>query len=496
MRKTPKFIVVVAASLLLAGCENPSVTKTIANSANPVSVLTGTDLYVSPDGKATDGAGTLENPYDLAYAIKQLMPGHTLYLMEGTYKYGYPIKWDSTSDLHPATKEEERKTLRPLINKDGTNAKVIFDFSNMSFNSANRGLSFNTNYWTVQDFELMGAGDNGIYVGGNHNIIKSINIHDCKDSGLQLGRHSSSDVSLDQWPTDNLILNCTSHDNHDPTGEDADGFACKLTTGYGNVFDGCIAYNNVDDGWDMYAKGETGPIGPVTLKNCVSFNNGMTSYGVGTPNSDGNGFKLGGEVIPVNHKVYNCIAFNNCAHGFTDNSNPGTIDLENCTSYNNGVRDWDCCNINLCRDPSTSHNTFKNILSYCEGNRTSPSTLLTTLANSKDEYKGNAAYSVFYYGLSMLHFTDIAECDYTQTALMGTSLSEDVSDPFVSNVTPQPMASEGVTATTHPDLHTLLRNSDGSVNLGDFLKVKSTSPFYTMGEGGTILGAHLHGEGK
>jgi hypothetical protein len=169
---------------------------------------------------------------------------------------------------------------------------------------------------------LMGAGDNGVYVGGNHNIIKHINIHDCKDSGLQLGRHSSSDLSLDQWPTDNLILNCTSHDNHDPTGEDADGFACKLTTGYGNVFDGCIAYNNVDDGWDMYAKGETGPIGPVTLKNCVSFNNGMTSYGVGTPNSDGNGFKLGGEVIPVNHKVYNCIAFNNCAHGFTDNSNP------------------------------------------------------------------------------------------------------------------------------------------------------------------------------
>jgi hypothetical protein len=118
------------------------------------------------------------------------------------------------------------------------------------------------------------------------------------------------------------------------------------------------------------------------------------------------------------------------------------------------------------------------------------------LANSKDEYKGNAAYSVFYYGLSMLHFSEIAECDYTQTALMGTPLSEDVSDPFVSNVTPQPMATEGVAATSHPDLHSLLRNADGSVNLGDFLKVKSTSPFYTMGEGGTSLGAHLHGEDK
>ncbi len=33
--------------------------------------------------------------------------------------------------------------------------------------------------------------------------------------------------------------------------EDADGFAAKLTVGDGNVFDGCISYNNADDGWDL-----------------------------------------------------------------------------------------------------------------------------------------------------------------------------------------------------------------------------------------------------
>ena len=37
--------------------------------------------------------------------------------------------------------------------------------------------------------------------------------------------------------------------------EDADGFAAKLTVGDGNVFDGCISYNNADDGWDFFAKG-------------------------------------------------------------------------------------------------------------------------------------------------------------------------------------------------------------------------------------------------
>ncbi len=487
MKPYQRLLVLLPLPLLLVGCSTTAVKGEDA--------VLG-DLYVSPTGKGTDGAGTKENPFNLAYAITLLHPGHTIYLMEGTYSYSYPIKVDSTSDLYPASSASEMKTLTPEIKTDGTEAKVLFDFSGMPFYSSNRGLTFNTQYWHVKNFEVKGAGDNGVYVGGNHNIIENLNIHDCQDSGLQLGRKSSSDNTLDSWPTDNLIKNCTSHDNHDPTGEDSDGFACKLTTGYGNVFDGCIAYNNVDDGWDLYAKAESGPIGPVTLKNCVSFNNGMTSYGVGTANSDGNGFKLGGEVIPVAHKVYNCVAFNNCAHGFTDNSNPGTISLENCTSYNNAIRDWDCGNINLCRDASTSYNSFKNILSYCDGTRTNPVTLASTLSNSKDEYRGNAQSSVFYYGLAMLKFTDIAECDYSKNALMGTLIQDEITDPFESEISPQPMASSGVSASSHPDIHTLLRNSDGSVNLHGFLKVKSTSPFYTMGSGGTILGAHLNGEDK
>lgn len=62
-------------------------------------------------------------------------------------------------------------------------------------------------------------------------------------------------------------------------GEDADGFACKLTTGEGNVFSGCISYNNVDDGWDLYTKSATGAIGAVSIEDCVAYNNGVTSSG-------------------------------------------------------------------------------------------------------------------------------------------------------------------------------------------------------------------------
>jgi hypothetical protein len=453
------------------------------------------DVYASPTGLTT-AKGTEDDPYSIEQAIEESTPGHHLYLLEGTYKLYNPLKINSLTELHPAANEAETKFLEPVTKTDGTLAQVAFDCRAMGFGSANRGISFNTNWWHARNFELYGAGDNGVYIGGNHNIIEHLRIHDNQDTGLQLGRRASSDTTIDTWPTDNLILNCTSYDNFDPTGENADGFACKLTTGYGNVFDGCISYNNSDDGWDLYTKAESGPIGPVTIKNCIAFNNGMTTQGVGTANSDGNGFKLGGEVIPVSHKVINCLAFNNCAHGFTDNSNPGTISLTNCTSYNNGVRDWDCGNINLCRDATTSHNVFKNILSYCEGHKTSNVTGKTTLANSKDQYKGAVSYSVFYSGLAMHKFTTATAGDYSKEATAGDLVQETVSDPFVSAVTPQAMSSKGVPAATINDIHTLLRAADGSVKLGDLFKLKSTALFATMGENGTALGCDLSGEAK
>jgi hypothetical protein len=519
MKKSQQVIWFIAASGLLFSCGNTtnptssssqatsqvaSEATSQASSSNSSLVVSSSsapaavDLYVSPNGNGTDGAGTRENPYTLQYAIQLLQPGHTIYLMAGTYKYSSPVKIDQTTDLYPASSESEMKTLMPAIT-DGIEDKVIFDFSGMSFYSSNRGLSFNTQYWHAKDFELFGAGDNGVYIGGKHNIIENLNIHDCQDSGLQLGRWSSTQNTIDLWPSYNTIKNCTSHDNHDPTGEDADGFACKLTTGIGNIFDGCISYNNVDDGWDLYAKSESGPIGAVTIKNCLAFNNGLTSYGIGTANSDGNGFKLGGEVIAVSHKIINCIAFNNSAHGFTDNSNPGTLYFENCTAFNNGTRDFDCCNFNTCRDTANSFNVYKNILSFCTGTRTSPITGETTIANSKDEFQGTAGHSVFYYGLSMVQFDDNQYCSYADPNTRGSLLSTSDS-PFVTIAMNysilQQQAAKNIAASTHPDVHTAARATDGSIKLGDFLKVNPASVFATMGENGVSLGADLSGGSK
>ena len=347
MRRNKLLLLSLMALLLACGCENTNISSNNENpSSTPEAVSTPevsttdsstdedssseiiagpTELYVSPDAKSFDAKGTIDDPMLIQYAIRRSRPGSTIYLLDGIYEWGDTIMMDRTTEDYLATKPEEGKILRPL-NK----GKVTIDFSMMAWASSNRGIQVNTNYWTIRDLEVRNAGDNGIYIGGSYNTVENCVTHDCGDTGIQLGRANSTLDTIDEWPSYNLIKNCTSFDNHDPLGEDSDGFACKLTTGVGNVFDGCIAYNNVDDGWDLYTKGDSGEIGPVTL--------------------------------------INCIAFNNLASGFTDNSNPGPLYLENCTSYNNGLRDSDANNIDMCRDENTSVNYIKNTLSYCDQN--------------------------------------------------------------------------------------------------------------------------------
>ena len=292
------------------------------------------DLYVSPSGKST-AAGTQNAPMDLLTAINSISAGYTIWMEEGTYKayelYGAPIVIDESN----SGAEGAYKTISSI--NGGT---VTIDFSGMTELGSNRGIVLDGSYWHFYDIDICNAGDNGMLLSGDNNIIELCQFYANHDSGLQISRYNTSADTIDLWPSNNLILNCTAFDNKDEaTCENADGFAAKLTCGEGNVFDGCISYCNSDDGWDLYAKPATGSTGVVTIKNSVAFGNGKLTNGEGSANGDMNGFKLGGsnKQCPTPHVVTNCIAFNNGATGFTDNGNGGAVTLTNCTSVNNGM---------------------------------------------------------------------------------------------------------------------------------------------------------------
>lgn len=431
------------------------------------------DLYVSPSGKST-AAGTQNAPMDLLTAINSISAGYTIWMEEGTYKayelYGAPIVIAESN----SGAEGAYKTISSI--NGGT---VIIDFSGMAELGNNRGIVLDGSYWHFYDIDICNAGDNGMLLSGDNNIIELCQFYANHDSGLQISRYNTSADTIDLWPSNNLILNCTAFDNKDEaTCENADGFAAKLTCGEGNVFDGCISYCNSDDGWDLYAKPATGSTGVVTIKNSVAFGNGKLTNGEGSANGDMNGFKLGGsnKQCPTPHVVTNCIAFNNGATGFTDNGNGGAVTLTNCTSVNNGM--YNAAKANYMCYRTSKDAAYTNLLSFAEKKTAATDQFLGTVSHTLYHYKGVGTYWV-----NNWLCTDGAKTKYSGSE--GADYTVSASD-FVSTQIP---GYDAATGAYTADYHSIFRNADGSINLSGLYEVSSDSPLYTAGTQNTALGA-------
>ena len=431
------------------------------------------DLYVSPSGKST-AAGTQNAPMDLLTAINSISAGYTIWMEEGTYKayelYGAPIVIAESN----SGAEGAYKTISSI--NGGT---VTIDFSGMAELGSNRGIVLDGSYWHFYDIDICNAGDNGMLLSGDNNIIELCQFYANHDSGLQISRYNTSADTIDLWPSNNVILNCTAFDNKDEaTCENADGFAAKLTCGEGNVFDGCISYCNSDDGWDLYAKPATGSTGVVTIKNSVAFGNGKLTNGEGSANGDMNGFKLGGsnKQCPTPHVVTNCIAFNNGATGFTDNGNGGAVTLTNCTSVNNGM--YNAAKANYMCYRTSKDAAYTNLLSFAEKKTAATDQFLGTVSHTLYHYKGVGTYWV-----NNWLCTDGAKTKYSGSE--GADYTVSASD-FVSTQIP---GYDAATGAYTADYHSIFRNADGSINLSGLYEVSSDSPLYTAGTQNTALGA-------
>lgn len=380
------------------------------------------NVYVSPDGNEY-GNGSKEDPFDILTAIRYAVPGQTIILMEGTYLFnqnGETLKIergiDGTADAPIRLIADPEAKTRP-----------VFDFGGKGY-----GMTHGGNYWYFEGFDVTGSANaqKGFQVSGSYNTLVDIHAYRNGNTGIQLSRYSSTDYTQADWPSYNLVLNCDSYYNADAGYEDADGFAAKLTCGPGNVFDGCVAYNNADDGWDLYAKVETGAIGAVTIKNCVAYRNGYLEDG--RAGGNGNGFKMGGSSISGHHVLINSIAFENLTKGIDCNSCPD-IEVYNSISFNNGSY-----NVAFYTN-DVAHTAFKasGIISFKTNN------------GGDEQLKGKGTQ---------------VESDYINTTnyywLSGSCMNSaggklDPSVIFVS------LEFKGVS-----------RNADGTINLGDFLKIK------------------------
>ncbi|MBQ7539179.1 MAG: hypothetical protein IJT42_09445, partial [Treponema sp.] len=369
---------------------------------------------------------------EITSAISKVAGGQAVVIKAGTYKFSSPITIASSN-------KGSSSAMKYVMAEPGSANKVIFDFSGEALSDSNRGIQIFGDYWHFFGINVTGAGDNGMYIGGSNNIVELCVFYANRDTGLQLGREKSSMSSMSDWPANNLILNCTAFDNADPaTGENADGFACKLTTGNGNVFDGCIAYCNCDDGWDLYAKEATGSIGVVTIRNCVAYNNGRLTTNSSYANGDMNGFKLGGSngKVPTAHIVTNCLAVGNGHDGFTDNGNGGALNVSYCTSYGNAK-----VNFNFYR---TNKGKFDH--------------MLTLAPKSSDKYGTSSVASTI---SNSVYFTN-SKYYYISSAASITNGQKDFSTTI---------SAPSTTATSlacNSSVHTSYRNADGTIKLSGY----------------------------
>lgn len=281
--------------------------------------ISARQLYLSPTGSDTNNGLSLQTAWlSSNYAYNTLVAGDTLWVKGGIYTVNSTVK-----SKNAGTKSQPIKVFAMK------GEKPVFDCSSFrhygSESSTYRGMDLRQSWWHVRGIKIYKAGHNGIIIAGENIIVEGCTIEECGHDGISIGSGSMNA----------LVVNCDSYRNAEVAGkgENGDGFAAK--EGSGTIFRGCRAWENCDDGWDVYGGSQ-----PVLIDSCWSFGNGVNYWSDLIPDyqGDGNGFKLGGGGgVDGNapNVVLHSIAFNNVSKGFDQNHNAWGVTCINCTGYNN-----------------------------------------------------------------------------------------------------------------------------------------------------------------
>jgi hypothetical protein len=297
-----------------------SVTSRVAQLTIAAAPTNG-NWFVSPTGNDAN-PGSMAAPFaTLNKAQSVATPGQVIYLRGGTYLLSSTIRITNSGTAG-----------NPIQLLAYPGETPYFNFSSQPYGANHRGILFptNANYWSVKGLEVGYAGDNGIKVEGSHHRFEQCVFHHNGDTGLQIG-FGHTDVNPGGLLAAFVeVVNCDSYLNFDPdsNGGDADGFAAKMHCGQGIVFTGCRAWENSDDGWDLFETDYS-----IVISNCWTWKSGVAQ-------GNGNGFKLGGNGTGGDskgtHYAWNSIAFGHKVNGFTQNSHKDGNVLINCLSFSNG----------------------------------------------------------------------------------------------------------------------------------------------------------------
>jgi hypothetical protein len=300
----------------------------------------GAVYYVAPNG-SDSAAGTQAAPWaTIARAQAAAQPGDIVYLRGGTYAYtrANSTCTSQTARVDAITLNKSGSSGNPLRYWAYPGERPVFDFSRMTDDCRIKGFDVTGSYIHLKGLEVTGVRQNnnlnheswGIWISGSNNIFEQLNVHHIMGTGLFINGGGG-----------NLVLNSDAHDNYDSrssngAGESGDGFGAHYMPAGSpaNVFRGCRAWWNSDDGFDLIDAYSS-----VTIENSWAWRNGYVP-GTTTAAGNGNGFKAGGyggdfDAGAVKHTVRFSVAFANRAAGFYANHHPVANDYFDNTGYGN-----------------------------------------------------------------------------------------------------------------------------------------------------------------
>jgi hypothetical protein len=298
-------------------------------------------VAIPANGGNDANAGTIGSPFATWGRLSTaLVAGDIAYIRGGTYRStsgsGDKVLWDN---LH-GTSTDTIKIFAypgetPILNLDnittGTSHSAMVRINNCDYLHI-KGLRVTGGIQDESGNVLWGM----LFVDVNNSKIENCIVDHIEGYGFAFGA-----AEYGSGGSNNLILNCDAYANEDPHSETPYGGSNGFTvsrfdnTSTNITFRYCRAWNNSDDGFDLY-----GLNGVVSLENCWSFRNGYRE-GTETLAGDGMGFKLGPTSADFStthlRTVTNCVSVHNRNFGFDENTDTYTsvMWLYNNLSYNN-----------------------------------------------------------------------------------------------------------------------------------------------------------------
>ncbi|MEJ6979232.1 DUF4990 domain-containing protein [Pedobacter sp. P351] len=299
--------------------------------------------YVAVKG-SDQNPGTIKQPFATVQKAQKLVKaGDTVYIRGGVYMMNESQIAKTQGIYSYVTDLSKSGTEKRRINYWAyPGEKPVFNYSNVKPSTRIIAFYVSGSYIHLKGFEVVGVQvtllnhtqSECFEIRGSNNIYEQLSMHDGKAIGFYLLSGSN-----------NLILNCDAYNNYDSTSEsgrggNSDGFGCHGKKGdVNNIFIGCRAWFNSDDGYDCINSFE-----PVIFENCWAIYNGYSTTFKSL--ADGNGFKAGGygaraasdlpKPIPRN-VVRFCLSVRNKANGFYSNHHISGSDWYNNTAAFNGI---------------------------------------------------------------------------------------------------------------------------------------------------------------